>query len=414
MKVLHVTQGYAPALGGTELLIQRVSEELVRQFGDEVTVFTTDCYNGEAFFTPDAPRMPAGWEERAGVRIRRFPVMRGVSRIARKIQDPLFRYNVPFNQYARALAGGPVIKGLTRAIRETPADVIAASSFPLLHMFAALRGAEQSNRPCVLHGGLHPEDIWGFRRSMIFRAIPRADYIANTAFEADYVVQTGASPERVTAIGVGVDAATFGTTSAAEARRVLGLDDAPVVGFIGQLAAAKGVGTLVRAMPRVWQSEPRAQLLIAGGRTSYLPELERQIAELPAEKRDRVKLIVDFDSAIKGPLFDALDVLAYPSGFESFGIAFLEAWAAGKPVIGCRRGAQMSVVDDGADGLLVHFDDAPMLALAIVHLLANPALRDAYGQAGRAKVMDRYTWPHVARRFREVYQRAIDRKKTES
>lgn len=44
------------ARGSTELLIRRVSEELVRQFNDEVTVFTTDCYDGEGFFTPDAPR----------------------------------------------------------------------------------------------------------------------------------------------------------------------------------------------------------------------------------------------------------------------------------------------------------------------------------------------------------------------
>lgn len=411
MKILHVTQGYAPALGGTELLIQRVSEELVRQFGDEVTVFTTDCYNGEAFFTPGAPRLPVGWEERNGVRVRRFHVKTSPSYWARKVQQPLFTYRVPGNQYVRALAGGPVIAGLTRAIRETPADVIAASSFPLLHMFASLRAAEQSHRPCVLHGGLHPDDIWGFRRSMIFRAIRRADYIANTAFEADYVVQTGASPERVTAIGVGVDAERFGAIPPARAKAEIGLDEGPVVGFIGQLGAPKGVGTLVQAMTRVWQTEPRAQLLVAGGRTNYLPLLQQQIAALPPGNRDRVKLIVDFDEALKPTLFAAIDLLAYPSGFESFGIAFLEAWAAGKPVIGCRRGAQMSVVDEGTDGLLVHFDDPAMLALAIVYLLSNPALRTAFGDAGRRKVLDRFTWPHIARRFRDAYQRAIDTKR---
>ena len=72
MKILQVTQGYWPAIGGTELLIQRVSEELVQQFGDEVTVFTTNCFNGEGFFNPALPRLPAGSEEIRGVRIRRF------------------------------------------------------------------------------------------------------------------------------------------------------------------------------------------------------------------------------------------------------------------------------------------------------------------------------------------------------
>ncbi len=172
MKVLHVTQGYWPAIGGTELLIQRVSEELVRQFGDEVTVFTTNCYNGQGFFTPDAPRLAAGWEELRGVRIRRFPVNASVSRAARLIDYPVFGYRVPFNQYLRVLAGGPVIRGLGRAIREQPADVIAASSFPLLHMFVTLKAAEGSARPCVLHGGLHPDDLWGFQRSMISAPFP--------------------------------------------------------------------------------------------------------------------------------------------------------------------------------------------------------------------------------------------------
>jgi glycosyltransferase involved in cell wall biosynthesis len=68
------------------------------------------------------------------------------------------------------------------------------------------------------------------------------------------------------------------------------------------------------------------------------------------------------------------------------------------------------VIDDGADGLLVHFDDPAMLALAIVHLLANPGLRTALGEAGRRKVLEHYTWPHVARRFRHVYERAIERR----
>ena len=69
MKVLHVVQGYFPAIGGTDHLIQRVSEELVLQFSDEVTVFTTNCYSSEAFSTPWMPRMAHGWEEINGVHV---------------------------------------------------------------------------------------------------------------------------------------------------------------------------------------------------------------------------------------------------------------------------------------------------------------------------------------------------------
>lgn len=406
MKVLHVSQGYWPAIGGTELLIQRVSEELIAQFQDDVTVFTTDCYNGEGFFLP-RKRLPTGWETLNGVHVRRFHVHSRPSFLARHAQAPLFRYRVPFNQYLRALASGPIVPGLTRAIRERDADVIAASSFPLLHMFAAMRGAHSSGRPAVLHGGLHPEDPWGFQRSMIYRAIRRVHYIANTQYEADYVISRGADPARVFVVGVGVDPAQFNVVSSAQARQRLGLDDGPVVGFIGQIGGHKGVGALVTAMPRVWQSHPRAQLLIAGGRTSYYATIERMVGALPASQRERVKLYPDFAPDQKGELFAAVDVFAYPSGYESFGIAFLEAWTAGKPVIGCRRGAISTVVRDGVDGLLVNYDDPHMLALAIDFMLQSPDMRAAFGAAGREKVLARYTWPEIAKRFRQVYEAAL-------
>src|SRR5450759_2297472 len=270
MRILHVTQGYSPAIGGTEWLIQRVSEELVRQFRDEVTVFTTNCYNGEGFFTPRLPRLPVGWEVINGVRVRRFPVYSRLSWFFRYLQGPIHRLGFPVNQFVRLLSSGPIISGLEKAIREYPADVIAASSFPLLHMFSAEKGARATGRPCVLHGGIHPEDGWGYDRPMIYKAIRKAThYIANTEFEAKYVISRGAAPERVTTIGVGVDLESFTQISTEEAKRHLGLGGKLVVGFVGQMGGHKGVDTLINAMPSVWSVFPEAHLLIAGGCTFF-------------------------------------------------------------------------------------------------------------------------------------------------
>ena len=407
MKILQVTQGYWPAIGGTELLVQRVSEELVQQFGDEITVFTTNCFNGEGFFNPALPRLPAGSEDIRGVRIRRFEVKSRISGWARRVGRPAYRLKLPFNEYLRALASGPVIPGLRKRIREFPADVIAASSFPLLHMFDALDGALATGRPCVLHGGLHPDDAWGYERRMIYRAIERCIYIAYTQFEADYVLSRGALPERVFVVGVGVDAERFDGHRAAEAKRRLGFDGLPLVGFIGPLAGQKGVDSLLRAMPLVWRILPDVNVLIAGARTMFSGQLERMVDELPGEYRRKVKLYCDFADEEKPWLYAAVDVLAYPSGYESFGIAFLEAWAATKPVIGCRRGAIPTVIDEGTDGLLVDYQDEEMLAGAIAQLVRDPLLARAMGEAGRRKVLARHTWPRIAREFRRIYQLAL-------
>ena len=76
-------------------------------------------------------------------------------------------------------------------------------------------------------------------------------------------------------------------------------------------------------------------------------------------------------------------------------------------MVGCRRGAIPTVVAEGVDGLLVEFGDPHGLAGAILRLIDDDGMREEFGEAGRRKVLARYTWPLVARRFREVYQRAI-------
>lgn len=404
LRLLHVTQGYFPGIGGTERLVQRLSEELVRQFGDEVTVFTTNCFSGEAFNRPELPRMPVGTEERGGVRVRRFPVRARLSRLLERPQSFAYRHRLAGSQHLRTAYQGPIVPGLGRAIRAQPADVVAATSFPLLHMATALRAAGASGRPCVFYGGLHPDDDWGFGRPWIYSAMQRAArYVAYTDFEAEFVRARGVDAKKVRVIPLGVDVEGFGAVSREEARRRLGLPaEAPVVGFVGQLGLHKGVDTLLRAMPRVWSARPETRLLVAGARAVFAGEIDRTVAGWPGAWRERTRVRYGFDETEKPTLYAAIDVFTYPSGFESFGIAFLEAWASGLPVVGCRRGAIPDVVEAGRDGLLVPYQNDELLAAAVVALLGNPAWRQGLGEAGRRKVLASLTWERVAPRFREV------------
>ncbi len=124
---------------------------------------------------------------------------------------------------------------------------------------------------------------------MIYQAIRDAThYIANTEFEAQYVIRRGASPDRVTTIGVGVDVEPFERVSRHEAKARLGLEGKPVVGFVGQLGAFKGVDTLVKAMPIVWSVFPEVHLLIAGAQTLFSDQLEKMINQLPETDRKKV------------------------------------------------------------------------------------------------------------------------------
>lgn len=414
MKILHVSQGYFPAVGGTEWLMTRLSEELVRLYEDDVTVFTTNCFGGDAFYKPGLPVMPVGDEDMAGVHIRRFPVARQISLIFHIIQYLFLRLNWSVPQTIKLYGDGPIIPRLESSIRAFPADIVAASSFPLLHMFSTIKAAHKSNRPCIYFGGLHPEDRGGFGWPIIYQTIQQADhYIGYTDYETNFVISKGASRDRVSTIGLGVDPDPFHAVSQAEAKRRLGFDNCAVVGYIGQIVPHKGVDTLIRAMPRIWMAHQDVRVLVAGARRTFAAQLEKIVAEWPEEWRQKILFCYDFKTEQKPWLYAALDVFAYPSAFESFGIAFLEAWSSGKPVIGCRKGAIPSVINPGRDGLIIDYQDETMLAEAIMALLSNPDWAQKMGQAGYKKVLANHTWPIVTQRFREAYVTTFEQYKLE-
>lgn len=410
MHILHVVQGYTPAIGGTELAIQKISERLVERHGDRVTVFTTVGYNCEVFWRRDQPTLPVGTSVINGVTVRRFPVVNRLNGLRLFMAGATYKLHMPFSDYFRALYNGPIIPALPGAIARSGADIVAASSFPLLHMHYALYGAHRGRMPVVLIGGIHVTDKWGFDRPMIYKAIRQAERaVAYTSFERDFLLTRGVAPNHVAVIGLGVDPDAFQHATGREIRQAHAWGTDPVVAYIGQQVAHKGIDTLLEAMQKVWARCPTARLLIAGSRTSFTQALERLVGALPAGMRERVTFVHNFPESAKPGLFAACDVFAYPSAYESFGLTILEAWSARRPVVACGDGAPGSIVEHGVDGLLVRYHDADDLAAAIGRLLCTPDLRAKMGEAGRRKVVSRYSWNAVADQFRSLYVDVCER-----
>lgn len=388
-------------------MIKGLSERLVALFGDAVTVFTANVYNCEAFYDPTRPLLPVGEETINGVTVRRFGVFNLLGPLLRVVQKAAYVARLPYRDYLRTIYGGPIIFGLTRAIADFRGDVVAASSFPLMHMYYASKAKKLSGLPLVFHGGLHPEDKWGYDRPMIYKAIEQADrYVAYTTYERDYLVGKGIEARKIEVVGVGVEAERFASADGSSLRERYGLNDEPLVAFVGQQAKRKGVDTLLWAVKEVWAEMPGVRVLIAGGRTNFSARIKGIIARFEPEERDRIIIIDNFKEEEKADIFAACQVLAFPSAYESFGVPFIEAWAAAKPVIGCRTGAVSSLVEDGVDGLLVPYGDVAELATAILKLLKDDRLREELGQHGREKVLADYTWDIVAGRYRAVYEKA--------
>jgi glycosyltransferase involved in cell wall biosynthesis len=106
-------------------------------------------------------------------------------------------------------------------------------------------------------------------------------------------------------------------------------------------------------------------------------------------------------------LYNSAQVLVSPSLYEGFGLPAAEAMACGTPVIATRAGALPEIIDDGGSGLLVPPADPRALAEAIRRLLADRQLCRRMGEAGRRRILERFTWRETTRRTVDLYQEVL-------
>jgi phosphatidylinositol alpha-1,6-mannosyltransferase len=203
----------------------------------------------------------------------------------------------------------------------------------------------------------------------------------------------------------GVDSDEFRPDEQARAtvRARYGLGDAPVVVCVSRLVPRKGQDMLIRAWPTVLRDHPDARLLIVGD-GSYDKHLRRM-----AEASEAAGAIVFTGRAPVGELpahYAAGDVFAMPCrtrgaglDVEGLGIVFLEASACGLPVIAGDSGGAPEAVLPEQTGIVLPGRDVPAIAKACSRLLGDPALRRAWGQAGRRWVQPSWTWQAAADRL---------------
>lgn len=179
-------------------------------------------------------------------------------------------------------------------------------------------------------------------------------------------------------------------------------DGVPRLLFVGRFEEPrKGFKYLLRAMPFVHQQFPEARLVVAGtGRPERFAGLMERYG---VRNVDFVGFVPNEE---KPRYYASCDLFCAPSvRGESLGIVLLEGMASGRPVVASDIPGYATVLRHQREGLLVPPKDPPALALALVRLLADRALRDRLGGAG-LETAARYAWPRIAGLVLEAYDRA--------
>ena len=287
---------------------------------------------------------------------------------------------------------------------------------------------------------LEPHRPW--KVEQLGSAYHASTWIERTAYEnADGVVAVsramkqdvqslyGVAADRVRVIHNGIDPEEYRPRPSPSTLRRVGVDpDVPIVLFVGRITRQKGILHLVRAIKYL---EPGVQVVLCAG----APDTEAIAAEMTAlvaeAKRDAATTIVWIPEMLPKAdviaLYTHAEVFVCPSVYEPFGIINLEAMACETPVVAAAVGGIPEIVVPGETGVLVPLEaeggESPeprdpdsfsrALARAINELMAAPDRRHAMGKAARARVLDHFSWTHIAEVTLEFYRELIERRRRE-
>ncbi len=214
--------------------------------------------------------------------------------------------------------------------------------------------------------------------------------------------------EKIEVIWNGIDLKQFQNVPEERVRRFReqhGLpENAKIIGTVTRLREEKGNAYLIEAAAEVLRQEPETTFVLIGD-GPLRDSLQQQAQELGiGEKVLFTGFVTDVHAALA-----ALDIVVLPSLREGFGLALVEAMAAGKPVVATKVGGMIELARHERSALMVYEADSPALAQAILRLIREPAL--AQQLAAQAKEDSaRFSIEENVRALEALYGRMVPHK----
>lgn len=391
LRILMVTPGYPPLIGGAETHVRMLSEELVR-LGHDVAVLT------------DGTNLPQR-EVREGVL-----VLRTSRRAAwREGSD-----RVPWEE------------SLFGLLSESQ-DLLGAQRFHIIHgqcqagvLLAAMLSHSCAQALIASFHETEPEkDPLGESRSFfVYGGIEHDAVIVGSAYFRDQALRYGTPPHKLHQIYMGIETERWSATAVTEGlrqtvRRRLGIPvGAPIVLLLGRFKARKGILEFIEAVRLARARLPELHGVIVGSGNSASNAYRAQMtAAIETAGLSRVVVVADsaFSSAEMPAVVASADVVAQPSHREGLGIAVIEAMAAGKPVIASDVDGLREIIQDGTNGVLVPPRDPHALSEGLLGLLLDKEMADRLAQAGLRRVHAMFSVRGTARDTHRVYCEVLTR-----
>ncbi|HLI72805.1 MAG TPA: glycosyltransferase family 4 protein [Acidimicrobiales bacterium] len=299
-----------------------------------------------------------------------------------------------------------IASSLAGVVRAERVDLIHASENSAL-LYAALAG-RMASKPVVwhIHSPLNARSRAERVVAFLLRRLPPAHLVFTSPGTAAKTMPFGRVPSSVVFPGVDVERASRG--DGGRARRALGLPpDVPIVSTFARVEPMKGQADLVRAVGLLGNDHADLHVVMCGPGDRNSP-YRRHVDELSVafHLEDRVVMPGDVRSPLKEDIVAASDVVAHPSHAEAFGLAVLEAMAAGKAVVAAATDGPTLLIEDDVSGVLVPPGDVERLAAAIDRLLDDPSERRRLGEEA-ARAARRYRVEDMVPRIEHIWDEVL-------
>ena len=259
-------------------------------------------------------------------------------------------------------------------------------------------------------GGQGSETVSHFESAMA----QNADKIITVSYAMqEDLIKHGWQSSKISVVWNGVDADRYDPVNVQKQavtaiRKKYGIpDNWNMLLFVGRLTWVKGVRSLLQAMPLVLKEYPNTKLVILGK-----GDEQNDIVETAERLNIKNNIVYRFDFVSEDERiihYAASDVCIFPSIYEPFGIVSLEAMAMEKPVVVGARGVvgfKEQVVNGGTEQTGVHIngEDPSDIAWGIKETLRDPEKAKNWGENGRRRVLEYFTWQKVAEQTAKIYE----------
>lgn len=427
-KILHLPTRYFPSISGAEFYFQRIAEILTKKFNYNIDIYTSDAIDFKALRDPSGKIIDQKnrfYKKVNNIIIKRFSVNYSISNkeIMLKLKKiPFFNsLNLSDDCVKSIIKNGPYLEDLIDYFIQNQTQnykLIHATFFPYFNLLISLIIGEYINVPKICTPFFHFSNP-RYMDLKLIELLKKFDLlIACTNIEKKVLIENYKIPsKKIKVIPMGVDFKRFERVHKESYKNFYFKQNFfnkkemkyKLVLFCGYKNYEKGAISILKAIPFILKKIKKVYFVFIGPSTKAFNITYSKIKKLYDARiiNFTPDNLTGYYDKKKLTAFKEADLYLMPSRSDAFGISFLEAWAAGNPVVGARIGATPEVIEEKVDGLLVDFDNPVDIAQKVILLLKNKKMRKNLGSAGQLKVSQKYTWDIIAKQTHSTYQNLI-------